>query len=71
MNEPHIFSKYGGTRFLLALGSCLINTLLLMHGDIDQKTYEFLIMGTVGAFITGNTLQNAASFMARGKSDVN
>lgn len=71
MNEPHIFSKYGGTRFLLALGSCLINTLLLMHGDISEKTYEFLIMGTVGAFITGNTVQNAASFMARGKSDVN
>lgn len=71
MNDQHIFSKYGGTRFLLTFGSCLINTALLVFGYIDQKTYEFLIVATVGAFITGNTVQNAASFMAKGKGDVN
>lgn len=67
MNEAHIFSRYGGTRFLLSLGCSVVNTGLLIWGFIDQETYKFLIIGTVGAFITGNTIQNASeSFASRG-----
>ena len=69
MND-HIFSRYGGTRFFLALGCCVVNTLLLVFRYIDQGTYQVLILGTVGAYITGNTVQNATSYIARGKSDV-
>jgi len=61
---PHIFSLYGGTRFILCLGCCGINTLLLLFGYIDQDVYKTLILGTVGAYITGNTVQNATSFLA-------
>lgn len=69
LNEPHIFSRYGGTRFLLSLGCCVVNTLLLVCGYIDQETYKFLIIGTVGTFIGGNTIQNASeSFASRGNS---
>lgn len=61
---PHIFSRYGGTRFVLSLGSCAVNTLMLVGGYIDQNVYQVLILGTVGTYITGNTLQNAASFLS-------
>lgn len=69
MNDTHVFSRFGGTRFLLTLGNSLINTLLLIGGYIDQHTYEFLIMGTVAVFIAGNTTQNAVGLMAKGKGD--
>lgn len=59
----HIFSRVGGTRFVLSLGSCAVNTLLLVGAYIDQQVYQVLILGTVGAYITGNTLQNATSFL--------
>jgi hypothetical protein len=65
LNEPHIFSKYGGTRFLLALGCCVVNTGLLVFSYIDQGTYQVLILGTVGAYITGHTLQNATAHIAQ------
>ncbi len=71
MNEPHIFSRYGGTRFLLALGCCVVNTLLLIFGYINEGTYQLLILGTVGAYITGHTVQNATSFFARGSNESN
>jgi hypothetical protein len=60
----HIFSRYGGTRFILSLGCCAVNTLVLIGGYIDQNVYQNLIMGTVGVFIAGNTIQNATSFFA-------
>lgn len=65
----HIFSRYGGTRFLLSLGSCAVNTLVLVSGHIDQGVYQVLILGTVGAYITGNTLQNAASFLTNSQQE--
>ena len=54
---------------MLSLGCCVVNTLLLILGYIDQETYKFLIIGTVGVFIGGNTLQNASeSFASRGNN---
>lgn len=46
----------GGTRFVLALGSGLMTTLLQWFGKLDPSgaAYVAVVLGVVGAYITGN-----------------
>jgi hypothetical protein len=77
LNESHIFSRYGGTRFLLSLGCGFVTTGLLVLGFITEGVWQVVILGTMGTFIAGNTVQNAASYFApqnhysRGNDDAN
>lgn len=52
---------FGGRRFLLTLGCAWINTCLLMGGHISESIYRDLIIATVAAYITGNTVQKMTS----------
>lgn len=56
--QTHIFSPFGGTRFLLTALTMLVNILLLAFGFIDKETYQFMALSLTGAYITGNTTQN-------------
>ena len=49
----------GGRRFLITLGSGVMTTLLQWAGKLDPAgtTYAMVILGTVGAYIGGNTWQ--------------
>ncbi len=49
----------GGRRFVLAAGSGIVTTLLQWYGKLDAagSTYAMVIIGTVAAYITGNTAQ--------------
>jgi hypothetical protein len=49
----------GGRRFFITLGAGLCTTLLQYLGKIDPagNTYMLVIIGTVGAYIAGNTTQ--------------
>lgn len=51
---------FGGRRFLLTLGCGIATTLLQAFGKLDQagSTYALVVLGTVGAFITGRTVQH-------------
>ena len=51
--------RFGGRRFLLTLGCGLATTLLQLLGKLDPagSTYALTVIGTVGAYITGNTVQ--------------
>lgn len=49
----------GGRRFIATVGAGVVTSLLQWFGKLDPAgtTYAMVILGTVGAFITGNTVQ--------------
>lgn len=49
--------KLGGRRFLLALLSGALATLLCWFGKIDGAVYAAVVIATVGAFIGGNVVE--------------
>ena len=47
----------GGRRFLLTLGCGLASTVLVWYAKISDGVFATVIIATVGAYITGNTVQ--------------
>ena len=49
----------GGRRFLMAMGAGISTTALQWFGKLDPagSTYALVVIGTVAAYITGNTAQ--------------
>lgn len=52
-------TSLGGRRFILTLGCGVATTVLQFFGKLDPSgsTYALVIVGTVGAFIAGDTTQ--------------
>ena len=51
----------GGRKFALSLFTLLSSTLLTYFDKIDPGVYSAVVIATVGAYITGNVLQNIKS----------
>lgn len=51
------FEAFGGRRFILALGSGIVTSVLVWFTKITPEVYQWTIIGTVAAYITGNTVQ--------------
>ncbi len=47
----------GGRRFIISMLIGFATALLVYLGKIDGGTYSVVILGTVGAYIAGNTFQ--------------
>lgn len=52
-----LITRLGGRRFLLTVGCGLVTSILCWHGKINGAVYATVIVATVGAYITGNTIQ--------------
>jgi uncharacterized membrane protein YeaQ/YmgE (transglycosylase-associated protein family) len=53
------FTNIGGRRFVLALGASIMTTVLQWYGKLDASgsTFAMVIIGTVGAYIGGSTVE--------------
>lgn len=49
--------ELGGRRFLLSFASLWVCSALLMGGYIGDSIYRDIVIATVAAYITGNTIQ--------------
>ena len=47
----------GGRRFLLTVATQVSATILVWFGKISDDVFSVLVLGTVGAYIAGNTVQ--------------
>ena len=52
-----LITKLGGRRFIMSMGCGIVTSLLVWFGKIDGTTYSAVILGTVAAYIAGNTWQ--------------
>lgn len=54
-----VIEQAGGRRFLMALGAGVSTTTLQWFGKLDPAggTYAMVVIATVAAYITGNTVQ--------------
>lgn len=57
INGVKIIENLGGRRFMMSMLIGISTTLLTYFAKIDGSTYSLVILGTVGAYITGNTIQ--------------
>lgn len=54
--KNNIFYYFGGRRFVLTLGCGIVCTGLVIGKVITGEVFQVIILGTVGAYITGNTV---------------
>lgn len=59
MNVREAIEQAGGRRFLLCLLVGVSATILQYQGKIDPagNTYMLVMLGVIGGYVTGNTLQ--------------
>ena len=60
------YQKYGGRRFLLALGAGLVTSLLQWYGKLDPAgtAYAATVAATVAAYFTCNVVESKNSSAA-------
>lgn len=52
-----IFESIGGRRFFLTCTTQAISSALLWYAKLTPDAYSLIILGTVAAYIAGNTTQ--------------
>jgi hypothetical protein len=64
-----ILQTYGGRRFILTVGSGLLNVVLVACGLISDQVYATVTIATVAAYIAGNTAQKVANGKTQKESE--
>lgn len=57
INGLKIIENLGGRRFIMSMLVGISCTVLTYLSKIDGGTYSIVILGSIGAYITGNTIQ--------------
>lgn len=54
-----MLDSFGGRRFFMAIGAGVVASVLQWFGKLDPAgtAYAAIVLGTVAAYITGNTTQ--------------
>jgi hypothetical protein len=67
MMDKTWLQRCGGTRFVMCLGCGVMTTALQWFVKLDPAglAYSGVILGTVGAYITGNLFQSRAETFAK------
>jgi hypothetical protein len=68
-SPDHVFTRWGGTRFVATMACGLASFVLLRMGDLTGDQYVELGKWTIGIFIAGNATQNAASYFGNRTSN--
>jgi hypothetical protein len=68
-SPDHVFTRWGGTRFVATMACGLASFVLLRMGDLNGDQYVELGKWTLGVFIAGNATQNAVSFLSNRTSN--
>lgn len=58
----------GGRKFILSMGAGIISSVLLAFGVLSSSDYVLVVLGTVGAFIAGNSWQARGEAKALGEA---
>jgi hypothetical protein len=56
-NLSRWLTHLGGRRFILTMVAGLATSVLVWYGKITPEIYRDVIIGTVGIYIAGNTMQ--------------
>lgn len=58
------FTRFGGRRYVMAMGAGITSTVLQWFGKLDPAgtTYAMVIAGTVGAYIAGSVVEQHNAF---------
>lgn len=56
-----MLNKCGGRKFVLAVGVLLVAAAALWADKLDAGAFVTLILGTAGAYVTGNVVQKATA----------
>ena len=62
------FKTFGGTKFVATIIAQACGTVLQWFGKLDASgnAYMLIVIGTVGAYITGNVIQSKNEGIAKG-----
>lgn len=66
MTPGDAIANCGGRRFLLTVGCGVVSTLLLVGDHIGEQSFVTIVIATVAAYITGNTVQKHIDSKAKG-----
>ena len=69
-SSQHIFTRFGGTRFVATMACGFASALLVKGGHLSGDEFVELGKWTIGLFIGGNASQNIAGAIA-GKRAIN
>lgn len=71
MQVRNLIEQLGGRRFLMSMGCGMACTVLVWFGRITPEVFQWTVVLTVGAYITGNTAQKVKDMESQRPTSAN